>query len=226
VAAADKEAVDKRVVEEAATKWVVEERATEEATAKAAAAEAVGAAGGSPAPGQALSTTGAKWAVAPSGSTPPAKRPYRGVWKPQFVQLSPPFFLFSFFYYPFLSRSSPSSVAAVTGAAAADAVIGAALGPALINEPRTPEGVPKDVVESEGEPKVAPEAVPEVVQEEAPTEGAMITVRMTTAPSPSRGARAPLLSVPRRAAASGAAAKREWRWSWGIPPLTRWVTSP
>jgi hypothetical protein len=53
------------------------------------------------------------------------------------------------------------------------------------------------VEDSEGEP--------EVVWEEAPVEGAMITVRTTVAPSPSRGARAPLSSVPRRAAASGAA---------------------
>jgi hypothetical protein len=59
---------------------------------------------------------------------------------------------------------------------------------------------------SEGEPEVAPEPVPEVVLEEAPVEGAMITVRAAVAPPPSRGARAPLSSVPRRAAASGAAA--------------------
>jgi hypothetical protein len=59
---------------------------------------------------------------------------------------------------------------------------------------------------SEGEPEVAPEPVPEVVQEEAPAEGAMITVCAAVAPPPSHGARAPLLSVPNRAAASGAAA--------------------
>jgi hypothetical protein len=35
---------------------------------------------------QAPSVAGTKRAVAPSGSTPPAKRPYRGVWKPRFVQ--------------------------------------------------------------------------------------------------------------------------------------------
>jgi hypothetical protein len=61
------------------------------------------------------------------------------------------------------------------------------------------------VVESEGEPEVAPEAVLEVVQEEAPAEGAMITVHAVAAPPPSRGARTPLSSMPRRAAASGAA---------------------
>jgi hypothetical protein len=48
--------------------------------------------------------------------------------------------------------------------------------------------------------------VPKVIQEEAPAEGAMITVRAAVAPPPSRGARAPLSSAPRRAMASGAAA--------------------
>jgi hypothetical protein len=85
MAVADKEAANKRVAEEAAVKRVVEERAVEEATAKVAIA------GGSPAPGQVPSVAGAKRAAAPSGSTPPAKHPYRGVWKPRFVPL------FSFF---------------------------------------------------------------------------------------------------------------------------------
>jgi hypothetical protein len=75
VTATDKEAVDKRAAEEAA----------EGAVVKAAAAEATGVAGGSLAPDQAPSATVAKRSVAPSGSTPPAKHPYRGVWKPQFV---------------------------------------------------------------------------------------------------------------------------------------------
>jgi hypothetical protein len=60
------------------------------------------------------------------------------------------------------------------------------------------------VEDSEGEPEVAPELVPEVVQEEALAEGAMITVHAVVAPLPSHGARAPLSSVPHRAAASGA----------------------
>jgi hypothetical protein len=59
--------------------------------------------------------------------------------------------------------------------------------------------------ESEEEPEVAPGPVPEVVQEEAPTEGAMITVRTTAAPPPTRGARAPFSSVPYTTTASGAA---------------------
>jgi hypothetical protein len=74
--------------------------------------EAAGAAGGSPAPGQAPSVAGAKRAVAPSGSTPPAKRPYRGVWKPRFVQLSLLSLFFSgasFSDYTFCSGPLPSA---------------------------------------------------------------------------------------------------------------------
>jgi hypothetical protein len=94
-------------------------RAVEEATVKAAAVEeaagktadkAAGVAGGSPAFGQAPSTTGAKRATAPSGSTLLAKRPYMGVWKPRFVQLSLPFFVFSgasFSYYTFCPGPLP-----------------------------------------------------------------------------------------------------------------------
>jgi hypothetical protein len=86
--ATDKEATDKRVMEDAVAKRAVEERAVEEAAAKAATAEEVAgktadeaarAVGGSPALGQAPSATGAKRVVAPSGSTPPAKCPYKGV---------------------------------------------------------------------------------------------------------------------------------------------------
>jgi hypothetical protein len=183
-AMADKEAMDKRATEEATAMWAaeeraVEERAMEEAVVKAMAVEAAGAAGGSPAPGQALSVARAKRATAPSDSTSPAKHPYRGVWKPWFVQLSLP--LFSFFcgfilLLPFLPRSSPFGTPAATGMAAVDAIVGAAPGPIPTSEPQTHEGVPEDVVESEGEPEVVPKAVLEVVQEEAPAEGAMIAV--------------------------------------------------
>jgi hypothetical protein len=72
--AADKEATVKWAAEEAAVK-----RAVEKATAKAVAVEAAGAAGGLPAPSQAPPAVGAKRPAAPSGSTPSAKRPYRGV---------------------------------------------------------------------------------------------------------------------------------------------------
>jgi hypothetical protein len=86
------------------------------------------------------------------------------------------------------------------GTADADAAVKVAPGPAPVSEPRTPEGVPEDV-----ESEVAPELVPEVVQEEALAEGAMIAVRAAAAPPPSHGARGPLSSAPRKAAASGAA---------------------
>jgi hypothetical protein len=200
---AAEEAAMKKAAEEAATKKAVEERAAKVATAKAATAKAAGAARGSSAPGQAPSAAGAKRTMAPSDSTPASQTSLHGCLETLICpDLSPFFFFFCFILLlPFLSRSSPSGVAAVTGAAAVHAVVWAAPGPASISEPRTPEGVSKDVVESEGEP----EAAPEVVQEEAPAEGAMIVVRMAAAPPLSRGAHAPLSSVPRRAAASGAA---------------------
>jgi hypothetical protein len=108
-AAADKEAMGKRAAEKATTKRATEERVVEEAVVKAAAieevaskiaGEAAGAAGGSPAPSQAPSAAGAKRDAAPSGSTLPAKCPYRGVWKHWFVQLSLP--RFSFFVWGFI----------------------------------------------------------------------------------------------------------------------------
>jgi hypothetical protein len=106
-AATNKEVVDKRAVEEVVVKRATEERAMEEAAVEAAVAEEVAgktadeaaeAAVGSPAPGQAPSVAGAKRAASPSGSTLPAKRPYRSVWKPRFVQLS----LLSFFQWGFI----------------------------------------------------------------------------------------------------------------------------
>jgi hypothetical protein len=75
-----------------------------------------------------------------------------------------PFFLCGFtLLLPFLPKSSPSGATAAMGTTAADAAVRAALGLAPVSEPRTLEGVPKDIVESEGEPEVAPEPVPEVV---------------------------------------------------------------
>jgi hypothetical protein len=195
---AAEEAVAKRAMEEAVVKKATEERAVEEATVKAAAVEAAGVAGASPAPSQVPPAAEAKRPVALSGSTPPAKRPYRGVWKPRFVQLSPPLF----FLTTFLSRSASSGAATVTGAAAADAVVGAALGPAPDCEPRTPEGVPEDVVESEGEP----EAVTAVVQEEAPAE------------------RATFISAP-QSHDLGGCRQRGNGGGLGTPPFTRQVTS-
>jgi hypothetical protein len=78
-AAADKEAAVKATADEEATI----RRAVEDAVVKATAD------GDSPASSQAPSVAETKRTVAPSGSTPPAKRPYRGVWKPRFVQLVP-----------------------------------------------------------------------------------------------------------------------------------------
>jgi hypothetical protein len=79
--------------------------------------------------------------------------------------------------------------ASTVGTGAADAAVGSTPELAPDGEPRTPEGVPDDVVEDfEGESEVAPEPMLEVVREEAPAEGAMITVRAAAAPPPSRGA--------------------------------------
>jgi hypothetical protein len=92
-AAADKEATDKRATEEAAAKRAVRE--------SAAAVEEVA--------GKTMDE--AAGAVAPSGSTPPVKRPYMGVWKPWFVHLSLPLFSFfsgaSFPYYTFCPGPLP-----------------------------------------------------------------------------------------------------------------------
>jgi hypothetical protein len=94
--AADKEAADKRATEEAMAKRVAEERAAVEAAAKAATAEEVAGKTTDEAAGATGPQPGAL--VAPSGSTPPAKRPYRGAWKSRFVQLS----LLSFFPWGFI----------------------------------------------------------------------------------------------------------------------------
>jgi hypothetical protein len=124
-------------------------------------------------------------------------------------------------YISFLPSSSPSgaatamgTTASATGTAATDEVVGVTPGSAPDDDPRTPEGVPEDVVEdSVEEPEVALKPVLEVVQDEAPMEGAMIIIRMAVAPSPSRGARAPLSSVPHTAVASGAATGEGMEWS-------------
>jgi hypothetical protein len=141
---------------------------------------------------------GTKRATAPSGSTPPPKRPYRGIWKPRFVRDG--------------GSSSSSGAATATGTAAptigttaAEAAVGVTPGSATSGKPQTPKGVPEDVSEeSEEEPEMAPEPVPEVVPEEVPAEGAMITVHVA-APSPSHGAPAPSSPVPRIATATGVA---------------------
>jgi hypothetical protein len=103
---------DKEPTAERAAKGAVVDRAAKEAAVKAAADEDVvvqwavkaagleAAAGGvSPAPRQAPSVAGTKRAAAQSGSTSPAKRSYRGVWKPRFVQLVPLLLLFFFSFF-------------------------------------------------------------------------------------------------------------------------------
>jgi hypothetical protein len=93
-AAANEEATTKRAAEEAMVKRAAVKVAADEEVADKTADEAVGAVGDSPAPGQAPSVARTKRAAAPSGSTLLVKCPYRGVWKPRFVQLS----LLSFFF--------------------------------------------------------------------------------------------------------------------------------
>jgi hypothetical protein len=97
-AAANEEATTKRAAEEAMVKRAAVKAAADEEVADKTADEAVGVVGDSPAPGQAPSVARTKRAAAPSGSTPLAKCPYRGVWKPRFVQLS----LLSFFLRGFI----------------------------------------------------------------------------------------------------------------------------
>jgi membrane protein involved in colicin uptake len=87
--AADKRAIDKIAVKEAMVKEAVDKEAADKRTVEEdTTKEAAGGAGmGSSASGQAPSSmVGTKRVVTPSGSTPPAKRAYRGIWKPQFVQ--------------------------------------------------------------------------------------------------------------------------------------------
>jgi hypothetical protein len=96
-------------------------RAAQEAAAKEAAGE------GSSVPGQVPSSTaGAKRAATSSDSSPPAKRTYRGVWRPRYVPKSLRPVLFSFckaHYFSFPSSRLPPaprapSVATVASSAA------------------------------------------------------------------------------------------------------------
>jgi hypothetical protein len=164
----------------------------------AAEAEATEVAGeGSPVPGQAPSSAaGAKRVAVPSGSSPPAKRPYRGIWRPRYVPKSLRPVLFSFceaHYFSFpSSRPSPAprapSVAAVASSASPAA---GATGPAVAAEvvpelvaggpPQTPEGVPVDAPES---PADAPEVVPSPSPVEVLAEEATPVVRSAAPSSP------------------------------------------
>jgi hypothetical protein len=215
-----KEATDKRIVEEA----TVKEATNKEAADKRAVEEAVtkevtmGATGGSLTSGQVPSSVaGTKRAATSSGSTPPAKRPYRGVGKPRFVQFSctPLFHLAArfnsekifFLHSSSSSSTSPtpkassaaiavSSMTPTVGTTTLAATVKAALELAVGDMPQTLEGVPEDVLEeSEEEPEMVSKPVPEVVLEVVPVEGAMI-ITHSTAPSPPHGAAEASLLAP------------------------------
>jgi hypothetical protein len=211
------EAADMRAVEEAAMKRAAEDAAVkvtanEEVTGKTAD-EATGAVGDSPAPArhpQWLGPRGRRLQAAPPRQPNVPTRVFGN------LGLSSSSFFYSgasFSNYISFLRSSSSFGAATTMGMAASAVgtttveaaVGVTLGPAPDGEPQTTEGVPEDVLgESEEEPEVVPELGPEVVREEAPAEGAMITIRTAAAPPPSCGARAPFSLAPRTAVTSGA----------------------
>jgi hypothetical protein len=145
-------------VEAASVEAATDRRAAEEAAAKEAAVE------GSSVPGQVPSfAASAKRAATPSGSSPPAKRPYRGIWRPRYAPKSLRPVLFSFceaHYFSFPSSRLPPatrapSVATVASSAAPAAgatapAIAAEAVPELVagGTPQTPEGVPEDVSDS------------------------------------------------------------------------------
>jgi hypothetical protein len=178
------------------------------AAAVATATEVAGE--GSPVPGQAPSSVaGAKRAAVPSDSSPPAKRPYRGVWRPRYVPklLCPTSFSFCeahHFSFP-SSRPPPAprrpSVATVVSSVPPAA---GATGPAVAAEvvlelvtggtPQTPEGVPVDAPES---PVDAPEVVPspspvEVLAEEATP---VVHIAVPTSPLTAAAASSPALGA-------------------------------
>jgi hypothetical protein len=162
-----------------------------EATAKEVASEGSSDSGQVPS-----SATSTKRAVMPSGSSPPVKRPYRGVWRPRYgpKSLRPVFLSFCEAHNIVFPSSRPPpaprapSVATVASSAAPAA--GATV-PAVVMElvpelvaggtPQTPEGVPVDVSES---PADTPEAVPSPSLVEVLAEEAMPVDRTTVPSSP------------------------------------------
>jgi hypothetical protein len=142
---ATEEAAAKRAAEEAAAKKVAEERAAEEA----AAAEAAGAAGGSPAPvchRQRSGPRGLRLQVAPPRQPNVPTGVFENLGLSSSLSLFPFFCVASFSYYPFcpgpLPPARPPRWARLPQMRLS--------GPAPVSEPWTPEGVPEDVVESEG----------------------------------------------------------------------------
>jgi hypothetical protein len=166
-------------------------RAAEEVVAKEVAGK------GSSVPGQVPSSAaGAKRAATPSGSSPPAKRPYRDVWRPRYVPKSLRHVSFSFceaHYFSFPSSRPPPaprapSVATVASSAAPAAgatvpAVAAEVVPELVTGgmPQTPEGVPEDVPES---PTDALEVVPSPSPVEVLAEEATLVVRTAVPSSP------------------------------------------
>jgi hypothetical protein len=153
----------------------------------------------------------------PSGSSSPAKRPYRGVWRPQYVPKSLRPVSFSFceaHYFSFPSSRPPPaprapSVTTVASSAALAAgatvpVAAAEVVPELVagGTPQTPKGVPEDVPES---PADAPEVVPSPLPVEVLAEEATPVVR-TAVPSSPLAAAAASPSVLGTAAPTDAAA--------------------
>jgi hypothetical protein len=166
-------------------------RAVAEVTATEVAGE------GSPVLDQAPSSVaGAKRVAAPSGSSPPAKRPYRGVWRPRYVSKSLRPVSFSFceaHYFSFPSSRpppaprAPSMATVVSSAPPAAEATGPAVAAEVVPElvaggtPQTPEGVPVDASES---PADAPEVVPSPSLVEVLAEEVTPVVRTAVPTSP------------------------------------------
>jgi hypothetical protein len=184
--------------EAAGAEAVADRGAAEEATAKEAAGEGLSVPGQVPS-----SAAGAKRVATPSGSSPPAKRPYRGVWRPRYGPKPLRPILLSFceahnFVFP--SSRPPPAPRAPSAATVASSVAPAAgaAGPAVAAEvvpelvaggtPQTPEGVPVDAPES---PADAPEVAPSPSPVEVLAEEATPVVRTAVPPSPLAAAAVP-----------------------------------
>jgi hypothetical protein len=209
-------------------------RAAEEAAAKEAAGE------GSSAPGQVPSSAaGAKKAVMPSGSSPPAKRPYKGVWRPRYVPKSLRPISFSFceaHYFSFPSSRPPpaprapsvATMASSTAPAVGATVLAVAVEvvPELVTggTPQTPKGVPEDVPESPGD-------APEAVLSPSPVEVLVEEATPSCAPQSPLHLLPQQRHLPQRLAPPHLRTQlpMQWgkrRWSWGFPPTMLQATFP
>jgi hypothetical protein len=198
--------------EAAGAEAAADRRAAEEAVAKEVAGES------SSVPGQVPSSAvGAKRVATPSGSSPPAKWPYRGIWRPRYGPKPLHHVLLSFceahnFVFP-SSRPpptprAPSAATVVSSVAPAAGAAGPAVAAEVVPElvtggmPQTPEGVPVDVPES---PADAPEVVPSPLPVEVLAEEVMPVV-CTAVPSSPLAAAAASSPVLGTAAAADAGA--------------------